>query len=198
MQDMTPSFLEALTYSAIHFGATDAQIIPIDMIPIEDRIIELCKKPLCGSYGNCRNCPPRAMPPSEFRKFIRNYEYALIFKVDVAPKVLLLDENINSFKIIYEIIAELEKLAIQEGLKRSVGLAAGSCKAVFCSKEDCSALMDRNKCRYPLLARPSMEAVGINVFKLIEYIGWKIYKITRDSDPDSIPSGMLSGLVLVG
>lgn len=198
MQDMTPTFLDALTYSAIHFGATDARIISTDMIPIEDQVIELCKDPLCESYGNCRNCPPRAMPPSEFRRYIRQYEHALIFKVDVAPKVLLSDENIKAFRMIYEIIAQLKKLAVKAGLKRSVGLAAGSCKAVFCSQDDCPALIDRNTCRYPLLARPSMEAVGINVFKLIEYVGWKIYKITRDSNPETIPSGMLSGLVLVG
>lgn len=56
---------------------------------------------------------------------------------------------------------------------------------------------EKNECRFPTLARPSMEAVGINVFKLIQDVGWEIYPITRDSDPESIPSGALAGLVLV-
>ena len=37
----------------------------------------------------------------------------------------------------------------------------------------------------------------IDVFKLIQDVGWEIYPITRDSDPDSIPTGVLAGLVLV-
>ena len=57
---------------------------------------------------------------------------------------------------------------------------------------------DRQECRYPTLARSSMEAVGINVFKLIQDAGWEIYPITRDSNPDIVPAGVLAGLVLVG
>ena len=41
------------------------------------------------------------------------------------------------------------------------------------------------------------DATIIDVFKLIQDVGWEIYPITRDSDPESIPSGVLAGLVLV-
>ncbi len=42
-----------------------------------------------------------------------------------------------------------------------------------------------------------MEAVGINVFKLAKDVGWDIYPILRDSDPEAVAKGMLAGLVLV-
>ena len=60
-------------------------------------------------------------------------------------------------------------------------------------------MIEKDKeCRFPSLARPSMEAVGINVFKLMQDVGWEIQPITKDTDPDSIPGGILAGMVLVG
>jgi len=47
------------------------------------------------------------------------------------------------------------------------------------------------------LARSSMEAVGINDFKLVEGVGWDIYPILKDSDPKTVPKAMLAGLLLV-
>ena len=81
-------------------------------------------------------------------------------------------------------------------LHTAYGLAAGSCKPVFCKKQPCQVL-DEEACRYPKLARPSMEAVGINVFKLAKEVGWEIHKIVEDSKPEDIPSGMLTGLLLI-
>ena len=41
------------------------------------------------------------------------------------------------------------------------------------------------------------DATIIDAFKLIQDLGREIYPITRDSDPEDIPSGVLAGLVLV-
>jgi len=88
-------------------------------------------------------------------------------------------------------------LSVGLGYALSKGLAAGSCKTVFCRDIPCEALINERKCRYPSLARPSMEALGINVFRLVKDVGWEIHTILRDSDPKDIPSAMLAGLVLV-
>jgi len=42
-----------------------------------------------------------------------------------------------------------------------------------------------------------MEALGINVFRLVKDVGWEIHAILRKSDPNDIPSAMLAGLLLV-
>jgi hypothetical protein len=42
-----------------------------------------------------------------------------------------------------------------------------------------------------------MEAVGINVIKLIRDVGWEIQAIDKNTKPESIPNVVLSGLVLV-
>jgi predicted metal-binding protein len=191
-------FLEGLKKKALDYGASDAKIIAAEKISIEDNIIDLCKTPRCESYGKNANCPPFAAKPSEARKLIGLFSKALIFKIDVDPSFLMSDRNDKAFRPIYEIGSKLESEAIRAGFESSKSLAAGSCLHVLCKGRACSVIAEDQPCRHPFLARSSMEAVGINVFKLIQNAGWEIYAITKDSDPKKIPAGVLAGLVLVG
>jgi predicted metal-binding protein len=186
-----------LQKKALELGASDAKIIPVDGIPVEDEVVEMCQAHLCTGYGKSANCPPHAMRPDKARKWFEKYETALVFKIDVFPQVLLSEDRFETFKSVYMIASKLEASARDEGFPRAKGLAAGSCKPVFCKGRACDALMDGGECRYPSLARPSMEAVGINVFTISREVGWDIHKILKDSDPDAVPKGMLAGLILL-
>jgi len=53
-------------------------------------------------------------------------------------------------------------------------------------------------CRFVLRARPSMEAVGIDVFKMVASAGWDIYPIGGDARACDVPRGVLAGIVIVG
>lgn len=182
----------------MELGASDAKIISTARIPVEDRIVEMCKKPPCECYSMSANCPPHVMKPKEARKWMLSYEMALLFKIEVLPRILFSDEGFDIFRNIYVICSQLERFSYEMGYMRSKGLAAGSCKTVFCRNTPCEALIDGSKCRYPSLARPSMEALGVNVFRLAKDVGWKIYPILRNSNPEDIPNAMLAGLLLVG
>ena len=197
MTDTMQSFLDKLKKNALNLGATDAKVISTNIISIQDDIIELCREPLCEGYGTSIYCPPHAMKPGEFREEIRQYQHALLFKTDVDPEILLSDMRYEAFRAIYEITTRLETISLDAGYRLSRGLAAGSCKPVFCMNYECQALINGTSCRYPSLARTSMEALGINVFELIEHVGWEIHPMTRESDPASVPGGVLAGLVLV-
>jgi predicted metal-binding protein len=181
---------------ALELGASDVRLIPAYKIPIEEEIIDMCKPPHCDQYGKSANCPPHVMTPEDARQWIRPYRSALVFKIDVSPQILFSEQGLEVFKQIFLISAKLEGLSVGQGHALSKGLAAGSCKTVFCRDIPCDALVKGGKCRYPSLARPSMEALGINVFKLAREVGWEIHPILRKSDPDDIPSAMLAGLLL--
>jgi predicted metal-binding protein len=182
---------------AMGLGASDARIVTTDMIPIEDQVVEMCREPLCECYSTSANCPPHVMKPKEARKWILFYKVAMLFKIDVSPRLLFSDESFDVFRKIYVICSQLENLSSELGYVRSKGLAAGSCKSVFCRNTLCDALLKGGKCRYPSLGRPSMEALGINVFRLVKKVGWKIHPIIRISNPSEVPSAMLAGLLLV-
>ena len=182
---------------AIDLGASDAKIISADRISVEDEVVEMCEAHLCKGYGKSANCPPHAMKPGPAREWIGQYETALFFKIDVSPHILVSEDRFKTFKNVYMIASKLEVSAREEGFPLAKGLAAGSCKPVFCKGRSCDALEEGGECRYPSLARPSMEAVGINVFKLSKDAGWDIHLILKDSDPEAVPKGMLAGLILL-
>jgi predicted metal-binding protein len=186
-----------LRKKALELGASEAKIIPVDVIPVEDEVVGMCKAHLCKGYGKSANCPPHVMGPDKAREWIEKYETALFFKIDFPPQILLSEDRFEAFKSVYMIASKLETSAREEGFQFAKGLAAGSCKPVFCRGRTCEALTNEGECRYPSLARPSMEAVGINVFALSRDAGWDIHTILKDSNPEEIPKGMLAGLILL-
>jgi hypothetical protein len=47
------------------------------------------------------------------------------------------------------------------------------------------------------MARPSMEGVGIDVFRLVTKVGWDIYPIYQTVDPKAVPRALTVGIVFV-
>jgi predicted metal-binding protein len=102
-----------------------------------------------------------------------------------------------SYRKTFEIVSKVESEAFYDGYYLAMGFACGSCKSVFCPNIDCEALLPGGACRYPLKARPSMEAVGINAYAMAARIGWDIYPVGVSISPDEVPSGSALGLVLI-
>lgn len=48
-----------------------------------------------------------------------------------------------------------------------------------------------------MLARPSMEAMGMNVYKIAVKVGWDIYPIGSHTDPEDVPHGTFVGIVFI-
>ena len=196
--DELDRFLATLQQKALALGASDAAVIFSRQIPVEDDVILFCKDPLCESYGLSIHCPPYVKSAESMRNDLKKYSKALIFKLDVPVEQLLEEDRFRYFKEIYSIAVALEKIAIDAGYTESYGYAAGSCKPVFCPSYQCQALRDGKTCRYPSQARPSMEAVGVNVFKLFDMIGWEIHILTKNSNRARLDRGVLGGMLLVG
>jgi predicted metal-binding protein len=192
------SCIKRLSKRATDIGASDAKVIPLDIVAIEDEVLEMCRKPHCDGYGKSINCPPHVMKPKEFREFVKQYDHAVVFKIDVSIEDMMSEKRNEAFRMIYAIASTLETMAKDEGFEHSIGFAAGSCKPVFCrAHKVCQALSNKSSCRNASVARPSMEAVGINVVKLIRDAGWEIQAIDKGCNPESISNVVLSGLVLV-
>jgi predicted metal-binding protein len=94
-------------------------------------------------------------------------------------------------------VSELESMAFYDGHYLAFGLGAGSCRHTFCGQQENCQAMEGKRCRFSLLARPSMEAVGIDVYKMVAQAGWDIYPIGSGAKPGNIPKGTLAGIVIV-
>lgn len=191
--------LQTLIQKAFELGASDAKIIPAQAVMVEDRFAEMCASPQCPGFGLAPSCPPYVMKPSEFRDLLTHYEHVLVFKIDVPTEVLLSDARRDVAKRIHKMSSAIERLAKEKGYTNSKGLAAGSCKMIFCNEHEKCIVLDKNeKCLFPDQARPSLSGHGVNFFALSKTLGWQIEKITKDTKPDDVPMGIMAGMVLIG
>ena len=192
--------VEELMALARSLGATAAVIIPAASLVVEDRFAALCGAPQrCPSYGLAPGCPPHAMHPSVFREQLRAYRNMLVFKIDVPIADLMSGRRLPLARAIHRIAAALEKAARSRDMIHARGLAAGSCKELFCAAEEaCRVLNKQQPCLHPDLARPSISALGVNFTSLAESIGWQFDKIDPDQAAKDAPAmGLMAGLVLL-
>ncbi len=191
--------IEELAQRLIDLGASDAKAIPAGSIVVEDRFAEMCAAPQCPSYGLAPSCPPHVMKSHEFRELLGQYEHAITFKID-APTVVLMGEGRRDIaRLIHEMSSGIEKLTKDSGYPNSKGLAAGSCKMIFCYDQTrCAVLDGDHDCLFPEVARPSISGLGINFLELCKIVGWHVDIITSETNPDDVPMGMLAGVVLIG
>ncbi|MBQ3620503.1 MAG: DUF2284 domain-containing protein [Methanosarcinaceae archaeon] len=165
--------LKDLVSLALENGATDAVILPTTSIVVDERVLMKCMIPRCRHYGDLV-CPPNVMTPSQFREILENYHYAVMVSTEYhnPPKPSsLVDSEEVSLKIrtkavdLSEILLKLESLTLSKGYRFAAGLTGGSCK--YC--DECAGTGAR--CRHPYKARPSMEAVGIDVVATLRNVG---------------------------
>ena len=193
------TLLRKLTQLACQLGASDAKTISTTEISVEEDLAKLCREPRCQNYGLSTSCPPYVAGPDGFRKLLKNFKHAVVFKIDVPSEILFSNERREIFQLLHEIAAGIEQSAIEMGLHDSNAYAGGSCKQIFCRDHaDCQVLAEGGECRNPLCARPSMSGFGINVLKLKQAVGWLSNKTHRGADPDTVSMETVCGLVLIG
>ena len=194
--------LSAFKQKALELGASMAEIIEAGWVEIDERVRLKCSIPLCPYYNKNPYCPPNGPSLDVVRKALDRYSRALLFAFDVIPpeefsdRALERDAVANWARKSMEVAVKIETVAFGSGYHLAMGLAQGSCMKALCGLQKCLVL-DGGKCPYPLRARPSMESVGIDVYRLVTRVGWDIYPIYRSVDPRVVPRALSVGIVFV-
>lgn len=201
-EDRVRRDLERYRKMAICLGASDAKIIPSDMVILDERVQAKCMYPKCHNYGTSLNCPPYTPSVDMVRIIVGKYRYAILFKVDVpaektvsqAPKRADSGKPYGLKRL--EIVSKIEATAFYDGYHLALGFGGGSCKEYFCPDVKCVGLEGRG-CRAPLKARSSMEAMGMDVYTLATKVGWDIYPVGKRTLSSQIPFGLKLGIIFV-
>ncbi|OGO36998.1 MAG: hypothetical protein A2147_00265 [Chloroflexi bacterium RBG_16_57_8] len=196
--------LERYRALAVELGASDAIAIPAGRVVVDERVRLKCTIPRCTRAGETPNCPPYAPDLDLVRRAIGHYSSAILFKCDVTPiadyvpgrgttkaeqrQVLLFHKKGS------DVVYGLERQAYKDGYHLALGLGGGSCKDYLCQGMICQFL-DSGRCRFPLRSRPAIEAMGIDVMRLINDAGWSAYALVDDLS--TIPCAITVGLVFI-
>jgi len=182
--------LEVLCKLAKEFGATNAVSLDAKSVVVDERARLKCCVPICDDYGLNLMCPPNVMSTQAFREILAKYNHAILIQIEVPIPSEMMEEIrkaedvaalykspsfLESYKKtfdpiklkLYRTVHKVEAQAFALGYRFATGFIAGSCK--LCN--ECVTINSHEPCRHPFRARPSMEAVGIDVFKTAENAG---------------------------
>lgn len=145
----------ALCKLAVRSGMIDPKIIRVRNIVLGEWVRWKCKYG-CPSYGKWLTCPPYSPTPTETRALLREYRSALLFRMKPDARKML------------ESLTDLERRIFLEGYRKALAFSGGSCNL-------CKVCNIRSRvCRKPEIARPSMEACGIDVFETARKAGYEV------------------------
>ena len=139
----TSTRLSKYVEMALEAGASDAKLIAPEDVSTAEWVRLRCQYG-CGMYGRCLTCPPHSPTPEQTRRVLDEFSTAVLIHSDGEADVC-------------EIATTIEREAFLDGHYKAFGFHAGPCQS--CDECDTSA-----PCRNPSLARPAMEAAGIDVF----------------------------------
>lgn len=182
--------LGALCKLAIEVGASNAVSFNARNVVVDERVRLKCCVPICDDYGLNLMCPPNVMSVSEFREVLGKYDHVILIQIEQpipaemreeiqrADDVAALyksDKFLESYRKsftpiklkLHRIVHKVEAQAFALGYRFATGFIAGSCK--LCA--ECAGINSNEPCKHPFRVRPSMEAVGIDVFKTAENAG---------------------------
>jgi predicted metal-binding protein len=199
------SDLEKLRLKAIELGAHHATVIQASEIIIDPRVRFKCSVPLCDSYGRNRMCPPNVISTHDFAAALSRYRYGLLVQFEMEwgeddvrkmyqgkPLESLhqddayVDKMTDGMRNMSLALGKLEKEALYMGYRFAAALSGGCCR--LC--DECVGPDPAAKCRHPFQARPSIEAMGIDVVATAEKAGLKVEFPVKDK-------GIWTGLLLV-
>lgn len=174
-----------LVVEAKKLGATSAKLISARDIVLDERVRLKCIAPRCENYDRHLLCPPNLMSIGEFRKIIELYHRAILLQLE--SSVDSLDKSKSGLsgdltktlarkaphlvweRKLHQIINGVERSAFKRGFYLAAGLIGSDCS--LC--DECVGLGQR-PCRHPFEARPSMQALGIDVLKTCKNAGLTI------------------------
>ncbi len=142
-----------LAARAIELGAQDVRIIDVGQLVFDERSYLKCRFG-CDRWGRYWTCPPHlVLTPEQFMAALRKYANGIVIKTA--------DPQTGQ-----DVTLAIEKEAMLVcGRMFAFGM-------VLCVK--CEACAWPEPCRYPHLARPAMDAYGIDIGKTVEPLGFTI------------------------
>ncbi|KPA15436.1 metal-binding protein-like protein [Candidatus Magnetomorum sp. HK-1] len=165
-------FLMKLCQIAIENGALSANKIDVSNIIFNNTPID------CPQDEQSFYYPQVIYKKDPIQKILKTFHWAVVF---------IIDRKLN-LKKVYEVTAKIESNCFYKNYHLAVGLAAGNCRKVFCStKNSCQAMTKGKGCAFPMIARPSVEACGIDLISLAQ----------ESNIPEYIQDDHLLGMVFV-
>jgi predicted metal-binding protein len=120
----------------------------------------------CRDYGKTATCPPNVPSVSECEKFFKEYSQAVIFHFE--KRVARPEDRFAWTRKVDLKLLKLEREVFLSGHEKAFLLFLDSCN--ICP--ECTG--KRELCKEPQLARPTSDALAVDVYSTVRKIGYSI------------------------
>ena len=202
--------LLAMTAGVLERGASRVALVEAGDVVVSEHVALAAHDSDCRCVGLNLMSPPYSPTPAQFAAWLGSFELGLLVQVEGrVPAELRLPPQgshgwccalaaarsaagyreavVSLWQKLHDLVMWLERESMRRGYYLSVGLVVGDCE--LCELCDTSRL-----CCFPYVARPSMEAVGIDVAATCAAAGWTAS--TGAAERNGAATA-LTGLVLV-
>ena len=196
-EDRLSSDLTRYLALAGELGASAAAIVDREAWHLDPRVTLKCAVPRCRNYSTCANCPPHSPSATETAAIIDRYRKGILLRWQYRREASR-EEGRELRRAAYSTLAAIEAAAFYDGYYLACGFGSGSCRLSLCGDDVCQEITEPHKgCRHPLLARPSMEAVGFDVYKTAARAGWVLHPAGRGCPEDIAANLSRIAIVLI-
>lgn len=167
-ESLPDDFDQGLKSMAQELGITEIVRISTIDVPVEDWVLLKCQYG-CPNYGKRLVCPPFSPEPARTRAILGEYSTAFLLSYEVPAQSREADMQVteDSLTTAMEAFLRLERYAFLRGRHKAFVFGLNHCPGC----EVCAAESGRSSCKHPQMARPSLEACGVNVRGLVEATG---------------------------
>jgi predicted metal-binding protein len=159
--------LEAFCEEARRLGVADAVVISPKKVFTATWVRMRCQYG-CPAYGQCLTCPPHSPTPETTRKMLDEYRAAILLHSD-------------QWDVARKVAQALEPKIFLAGYYKAFAFVCGPCdlcRTCVVARRRGDKLLT---CKHAELARPAVEAAGIDVFATARAAGLPI-EVVRDTD----------------
>jgi len=129
----------------------------------------------CGEYGRTATCPPNVPSVAECERFFREYRRAVVFHFE--KTVAKPEDRFAWTRRLNLRLLKLEREVFLSGWEKAFLLFLDSCN--FCA--ECSGT--RQTCKQPKLARPTPDALAMDVYATVRPLGYPIEVLAGYDQP---------------
>lgn len=140
-------------------GFKSARVIATGEIAIEPWVRLKCRFG-CSRHDAALTCPPFSPDEEKMKAILSRYTHALLV------------EGTPPSKQFHERLLELERAFFLNGHSEALAFGAGPCPV-------CSECPPEGRCRFPELARPSLESCGVDVYETARRAGLSLEPVTH-------------------
>ncbi len=173
LREVREKYIARLCQHPEEHGFSEIKFIHSPQITISRWVRQRCLY-TCSQKHKLDVSPPMSPTAEDTFKTLDEYRFGLMLRRE---EELPRSDGVEEMWLDFErSMVEAENEAFIRGYGKAFCIGAGNC--LFCHHDN-----EMRPCQFGTKTRPTLEAIGVNLYETFEMIAWEKYLVRQESDP---------------